>query len=157
MGSYENVLQKESGPNKTFTWGLYFLYSSWNMASIHMRNSDKIADLERKINGYRLSRDDELKNVITLETRLNDCREENKELHEKISNSDEAMRNNSRMSREVKRLRKQMEEFRLETDHCKMFKDDLQDCKSSKDLLMGELEGQEEIIHRLKEKLKEEI
>lgn len=51
------------------------------------RNSDKIADLERKINGYRLSRDDELKNVITLETRLNDCREENKELHEKISNS----------------------------------------------------------------------
>ena len=51
------------------------------------RNSDKIADLERKINGYRLSRDDELKNVITLETRLNDCREENKDLHEKISNS----------------------------------------------------------------------
>ena len=107
------------------------------------RNSDKIADLERKINGYRLSRDDELKNVVTLETRLNDCREENKELHEKISNSgqiytqvyeqsnhylDEAMRNNSRMSREVKRLRKQMEEFRLETDHCKMFKDDLFQC-----------------------------
>merc|ERR1712227_866419 len=92
---------------------LYFLYSSWNMASINMRNSDKIADLERKVNGYRLSRDDELKNVITLETRLNDCREENKQLHEKISNSDE-VRNNSRTSREVKRLRKQMEEFRLE-------------------------------------------
>ena len=51
------------------------------------RNSDKIADLERKINGYRLSRDDELKNVITLETRLNDCREDSKKLHEKITNS----------------------------------------------------------------------
>ena len=48
------------------------------------RNTDKIADLERKINGYKLSRDDELKNVVTLETRLDDCRENVQKLREKL-------------------------------------------------------------------------
>ena len=51
---------------------------------IFRRNTNKIADLERKINGYKLSRDDELKNVVTLETRLDDCRDDNQKLRDKI-------------------------------------------------------------------------
>lgn len=50
------------------------------------RNADKIADLERKINGYRTSRDDELKNVVTLESRLSTCKEERRMLREKLKN-----------------------------------------------------------------------
>ena len=50
------------------------------------RNADKIADLERKINGYRTSRDDELKNVVTLESRLNSCKEERRNLRDKLKN-----------------------------------------------------------------------
>ena len=37
--------------------------------------------------GYRLSRDDELKNVVTLEARLDTCREDKRLLRGKLKNT----------------------------------------------------------------------
>ena len=75
----ENVIYKFAVTNRKLIVKLFEA-----IMMIFRRNTDKIADLERKINGYKLSRDDELKNVVTLETRLDDCRDDNQKLRDKI-------------------------------------------------------------------------
>ena len=61
---------------------IYLAYHYWKEAAENLRHMDKIADQERKIAAYRLSRDDELKRAVILETRLSTCTEENKHLQQ---------------------------------------------------------------------------
>ena len=82
--------------------------------------------------------------------------------------SDESTKNQSRMTREVAGLKRKLTDMRQEADKCQGYRDDLEECKvedtllikmnfltqkliqSGKDLLLRELQGQEEIIHKLK-------
>ena len=48
---------------------VYTFYCYWSESTANLVHRDKIADQDRKIAAYRLSRDDELKNAVVLETR----------------------------------------------------------------------------------------
>ena len=64
---------------------IYIAYQYWRETAENLRHRDKIADQDRKIAAYRLSRDDELKSAVILETRLATCTEQNNYLNQEYS------------------------------------------------------------------------
>eukprot|EP00092_Neocalanus_flemingeri_P011153 GFUD01012015.1.p1 GENE.GFUD01012015.1~~GFUD01012015.1.p1 ORF type:complete len:175 (+),score=74.97 GFUD01012015.1:79-603(+) len=133
---------------------VYMVYSYWYLSTYNMMYINKIVDLERKISAIRLSRDDELKNVVVLETRLRTSKEDQQRIRQKLNTMEDTSSEYQRIQREVGTLRSKLVEFKEQADKCLVDQDDLQDCQSGRDLMTRELEGREEAIHRLKEKMK---
>ena len=69
---------------------VYTFYCYWSESSANLVLRDKIADQDRKIAAYRLSRDDELKNAVVLETRLTACTEQRTDLRQQVNSLEQA-------------------------------------------------------------------
>ena len=77
---------------------VYTFYCYWSESTANLVYRDKIADQDRKIAAYRLSRDDELKNAVVLETRLTSCTEQRSDLREQVTSMEQSVNNNQRMA-----------------------------------------------------------
>ena len=99
---------------------VYIFYCYWSESTTNLTYRDKIADQDRKIAAYRLSRDDELKNAVVLETRLTTCTEQKTELREQVNSLELSVSNNQRMEREIKSLRDIIQTHEADLEDCKV-------------------------------------
>ena len=99
---------------------VYTFYCYWSESTANLVYRDKIADQDRKIAAYRLSRDDELKNAVVLETRLTSCTEQRSDLREQVNSLELAVSNNQRMSREIKSLKEIIQTREADLEDCKV-------------------------------------
>ena len=99
---------------------VYTFYCYWSESTANLVYRDKIADQDRKIAAYRLSRDDELKNAVVLETRLTACTEQRTDLREQVNRLELAANNNQRMAREIKSLKEIIETHEADLEDCKV-------------------------------------
>ena len=99
---------------------VYIFYCYWSESTTNLTYRDKIADQDRKIAAYRLSRDDELKNAVVLETRLTTCTEQKTELREQVNSLELSVSNNQRMEREIKSLRDIIQTHQADLEDCKV-------------------------------------
>ena len=101
---------------------VYTFYCYWSESTASLVYRDKIADQDRKIAAYRLSRDDELKNAVVLETRLTSCTEQRTDLREQVNSLEVAANNNQRMTREIKSLKEIIQTHEADLEECKVSK-----------------------------------
>ena len=101
---------------------VYTFYCYWTESTASLVYRDKIADQDRKIAAYRLSRDDELKNAVVLETRLTSCSEQRTDLREQVTSLEMAVSNNQRMAREIKSLKEIIQTHQADLEDCKVAK-----------------------------------
>ena len=99
---------------------VYIFYCYWSESTANLTYRDKIADQDRKIAAYRLSRDDELKNAVMLETRLTTCTEQKTELREQVNSLELSVSNIQRMEREIKSLRDIIQTYEADLEDCKV-------------------------------------
>ena len=100
---------------------LYTFYCYWSESSANLVLRDKIADQDRKIAAYRLSRDDELKNAVVLETRLTACSEQRTDLRQQVNSLEQAGSNNQRLARDIQSLKEVIQTHEADLEDCKVF------------------------------------
>ena len=99
---------------------VYTFYSYWTESTANLVYRDKIADQDRKIAAYRLSRDDELKNAVVLETRLTSCTEQRSDLREQVNSLELSVKNNQKMVRDIKSLKEIIQTHEADLEDCKV-------------------------------------
>jgi len=119
---------------------LYFIHAFSSQSSRHLSCVDQMAELEDKARRLQSSKEDAKRQKAFIEDRLREA-----EVRVKRGDDNEI---------KVESLSRQVLDLREAARKCHTDVEQLQDCKSGRDLMSQELGLREEVIHVLKERLR---